>query len=98
MSEILALVGLGAGFSVAVLAAVAWTIFWKGWSLWIAARKGEFRWFVVMLIINTFGILEILYLFVFKKMKFNFKTKRFEERLAVKEVNNPQSEPLQNRD
>jgi hypothetical protein len=98
MSEILTLVGLGAGFSVAVLAAVAWTIFWKGWSLWISARKGEFWWFIAMLIINTFGILEILYLFVFKKMKFNFKTKRFEERQVVKEVNNPQSAPSQNQD
>lgn len=84
MSEILTLVGLGAGFSVAVLAIVAWTIFWKGWSLWIAARKGEFWWFIAMLVVNTFGILEIIYIFVYKKMKFNFTTKRFEERLAVK--------------
>jgi hypothetical protein len=98
MSEILTLVGLGAGFSVAVLAIVAWTIFWKGWSLWIAARKGEFWWFIAMLVVNTFGILEIIYIFVIKKMKFNFTTKRFEERPDVKEVNKPQSAPSQSQD
>jgi hypothetical protein len=59
---------------------VIWIIFWKGWALWIAARKGEFWWFLVILIVNTFGILEIVYLFVFKKLIFNFKTKKFEER------------------
>lgn len=94
MSEILALVGLGAGFSIFILIAVAWTIFWKGWALWISARKGEFWWFIAMLVINTFGILEIIYIFVYKKMKFNFKTKKFEE----KEINNPQSEPSQSQD
>jgi preprotein translocase subunit SecY len=79
MSEILTLFGLGAGLSLTVLIFVAWTIFWKGWSLWIAARKGEVWWFLAILIINTAGILEIIYLFYFKKMIFNFKTRRFEE-------------------
>lgn len=79
MAEILALFGLGAGFSLIVLVFVLWTVFWKGWALWIAARKGEVWWFLAILIINTAGILEIVYLFFFKKMIFNFQTKKFEE-------------------
>ena len=44
-----------------------WTIAWKGVALWKAAREGKSGWFVAMLIINTVGILEILYIFVFSK-------------------------------
>lgn len=79
MSEILTLFGLGAGFSLIILVFVLWTVFWKGWALWTAARKGEMWWFLAILIVNTAGILEIVYLFFFKKMIFNFKTKKFEE-------------------
>lgn len=46
---------------------VIWTIVWKGWALWRAARNGSSVWFVVLLLVNTLGILEILYLFVFGK-------------------------------
>lgn len=44
-----------------------WSIFWKGWALWVAARKTQKVWFVFLLVLNTLGILEILYLFVFSK-------------------------------
>lgn len=42
-----------------------WSLVWKGIALWQAARNGSKRWFVVLLIFNTLGILEILYIFVF---------------------------------
>jgi len=45
-----------------------WTIIWKGFALWKAARKEDKIWFVVLLILNTVGILEILYIYVFSKM------------------------------
>lgn len=45
-----------------------WSLVWKGLSLWKSARLGHKPWFVAMLIINTAGILDILYLFVFSKM------------------------------
>ncbi len=34
----------------------------KGFALWRAARNGHTGWFVVMLVINLVGILEIIYL------------------------------------
>lgn len=46
---------------------VFWSIIWKGMALWKAARLGSKGWFVALLIINTLGILEILYLYVFSK-------------------------------
>ncbi len=47
---------------------VLWTLPWKGWALWKAARLSHKKWFVALLIINTLGILEIIYIyFVAKK-------------------------------
>ena len=46
-----------------VLAGLAlWELVWKGLALWKAARKSEKAWFVVILVINTAGILPIIYL------------------------------------
>jgi hypothetical protein len=44
---------------------------WKGLALWHAARRGEHWWFVAILLINTIGILEIIYLFFIAKLKFD---------------------------
>lgn len=46
-----------------------WSLIWKGFALWKAARKEQKVWFVVLLIVNTIGILEVLYIYVFSKMK-----------------------------
>ena len=45
----------------------AWTLPWKGWALWIAAKKGAKWWFIALLVINTLAVLEIFYIFVFSK-------------------------------
>ena len=44
-----------------------WTVAWKSLALWYAARDGKPWWFVALLFINTLGLLEILYIFVFRK-------------------------------
>jgi len=46
-----------------------WSIPWKGAALWKAAKQNNKIWFVILLIVNTLGILEILYIFVFSKQK-----------------------------
>jgi hypothetical protein len=46
---------------------VLWTLVWKGMALWKAAREENKVWFVVLLLVNTVGILDILYLYVFSK-------------------------------
>jgi hypothetical protein len=48
---------------------ILWTLPWKGVALWKAARRGEKAWFVCLMIINTIGLLEILYIFAFSKKK-----------------------------
>ncbi len=40
----------------------------KGYALWNAAKRDEKWWFIVMLVVNTIGILELIYLaFIVKK-------------------------------
>jgi len=53
------------GWVLAVL--VVWSLIWKGLALWKAARNNSKPWFVVLLIVNTLGILEILYVFWLNK-------------------------------
>jgi len=44
-----------------------WSLPWKGVALWRAARQSDKAWFIALLLIQTIGILDILYLFVFSK-------------------------------
>ena len=44
-------------------AIVAWSLAWKGASLWRAARNQSKPWFVTLLLSNTLGVLDAIYLF-----------------------------------
>jgi hypothetical protein len=48
---------------------LAWSIAWKGLALWKASKNDQRNWFIAVLVINTLGILEIIYLFRFAKKK-----------------------------
>jgi len=39
----------------------------KGYTLWFAAKRNEKWWFIALLILNTLGILEIVYIVFFLK-------------------------------
>ena len=46
-----------------------WTLIWKGIALWKSAQNNQMAWFVIMLLVNTVGILEIVYIFFFSNKK-----------------------------
>ena len=48
---------------------ILWSLVWKGIALWKAAQNNAKAWYVVLLLLNTVGILEILYIFIFSKKK-----------------------------
>ena len=48
---------------------MAWTLFWKAMGTWHAARKKNVAWFVILLIFNTLGILDMIYIFGIAKIK-----------------------------
>lgn len=49
-----------------IVVAIIWSIIWKGIALWKASRNNQWGWFVAILLINTLGILEIIYLVGFQ--------------------------------
>ncbi len=57
--------GLPIGVAMAIL--TIWTLIWKGLALWKAGRLNHKIWFVVLLLVNTVGILEIIYIFAVAK-------------------------------
>lgn len=65
--------GLGIQFDeisyVPVTVLVVWSLFWKGLGLWHSARRSHKWWFVIILIVNSAGIFEIIYLFVVLKLQ-----------------------------
>lgn len=46
-----------------------WELVWKGIALWKAARADARNWFIALLLINSAGVLPILYIYVFSKTK-----------------------------
>ena len=57
----------GMMFGGLMLLLVVWTLYWKYQALWYAAKHDHKWWFIALLVINTAGILEILYLYIFSK-------------------------------
>lgn len=57
-----------------LLPLVAWELVWKGLALWRAARRGEQVWFIAILVLNTLGILPIIYLLTKPEQKIAAKS------------------------
>ena len=54
---------------------IIWETIWKGFGLWHSARNKHTVWFICILIINTAGILPIIYLLI-NKNKSKIVTKK----------------------
>ena len=46
-----------------LLIILLWILPWKGISLWKSARNGHKYWFISLLLIQTFAVLDIIYIF-----------------------------------
>jgi hypothetical protein len=66
--------GITAGAALVLVMVISiWTLIWKGLALWKASKKNSVPWFIILLVVNTLGILEILYIYVFSKIKLKGK-------------------------
>ena len=68
-----------------------WSAVWKGFALWKSSKNNHLAWFVAILVINTLGILEILYYFLFSELKLGGKKlskKLSKNNLKSKDKNN----------
>ena len=45
-----------------LLAILVWELAWKGMALWRSAKADHKNWFIALLVLNTAGILPIVYL------------------------------------
>lgn len=61
------MMGFSGGNNILWAIMILWSLAWKGVALWKAARNNEKYWYIAMLVINTVGILEIIYIFFFAK-------------------------------
>jgi len=50
-----------------IIVSIIWVLPWKGYALWTASRNIHKRWFIALLILNTFAILDIFYIFYIAK-------------------------------
>jgi hypothetical protein len=50
-----------------IILGIVWTLVWKALAMWRAAQVGSKVWFVILLVVNTLGILDIIYLYVISK-------------------------------
>jgi len=46
-----------------------WATLWKGYALWRSSKLNQKYWFIGILVLNTAGIVEIIYLLFFQKGK-----------------------------
>jgi hypothetical protein len=54
------------GWIISIL--LIWDMVWKGIAMWRASRYNQKKWFIALFILNTAGVLPILYLkFISKK-------------------------------
>ena len=55
-------------YALLIILAVIWSLVWKGIALWYSARRVHAGWFVAFLIFPTLGVLEIIYLLLFRRV------------------------------
>ena len=48
---------------------IVWTLLWKCYSVWLASKNNHKKWFVALVVLNTVGILDMIYIFAYLKKK-----------------------------
>lgn len=59
---------LPAWFWFVIIPLALWSLFWKSLALWHAARRGSVVWFILLFLVNSAGILEIIFLIMAGKL------------------------------
>jgi hypothetical protein len=62
-----------------------WELIWKGVALWKAGRSNQLGWFVALLVVNSVGILPIIYLLTHHTSSNEEKEYGHEKAVLIKE-------------
>ena len=52
-----------------LLLLIVWEVIWKAIGMWKSARNNHIWWFVAILVVNSLGILTIVYIILFNNKK-----------------------------
>jgi methionyl-tRNA synthetase len=63
---------------------ISWSSIWKLLALWKSARKNHLAWFIALGILNTVGILDILYIYIFSEKTWKTKKEKKVQKTATK--------------
>jgi len=74
--------GLNIYGNILLLVAALWTVVWKVYAAWIAAKRDQKKWFVALMLLNTLGILEIFYIFKIAKKSWTEVKEDFSQPLS----------------
>ena len=77
-------------FVTLILLLAIWEAIWKGFALWHSARNKQLGWFIIILVVNTVGILPILYLLLARPKK----KQQVKESLRVEIIEDEEEKPL----
>lgn len=93
-----------------ILVFLLWTLPWKGAALWKAARRGHIGWFLTLILLNTLGILDIIYIFFFsgpsikernekqdevRQAKMSFRDQQARKQETEQKISQPQAVEVQ---
>jgi len=69
IAELSQLLGISPTFLFIIILIAIWDGIWKLIALWKSAKNSELAWFIILALINSAGILPILYIYIFSKEK-----------------------------
>jgi hypothetical protein len=73
LSQLALTLGMSPQMLILLVIVGVWDGVWKLFSMWKAAQKKSIAWFIILAIFNTAGILPILYIYVFSRIKLKEK-------------------------
>lgn len=77
--------GISLGTLIVILTFISlWVLIWKGLALWKAAKKNSKWIFIILLIINDIGIIELLYVLWLSKIEIMKPTQKKPEQKQAK--------------
>ena len=73
-------------FNVLALVLTIWALPWKVYSVWLAVKRDQKKWYVALLLLNTVGILELYYIFKVAKKSWTEVKQDFKDAFKKEEV------------
>ncbi|MBA2581997.1 MAG: hypothetical protein H0V01_01270 [Bacteroidetes bacterium] len=66
------------GFMPLIIILIIWEVIWKLIAMWKAARNNHIAWFICIALINTAGILPLIYILIHRKKSASIKLTKAE--------------------